>query len=178
MIENLYTPNSIRTVTGRYVNVFEPQAHMFCIEDIAHALANLPRFGGHLPRWYSVGMHVLNVMDIVKEEHKFDALMHDASEAYLLDLPKPIKDHLPGYVELEDQLMRFLATGFGFQWPVPAEVKKADTTMLEYEWRYVMLGLSQIDHIEKTNDQVKREIMRRYHKIAENHQDHKPFHHP
>ena len=54
MKENLYTPNCIRTFTGLYMNVFNPKPDMICIEDIAHALSQQPRFGGHLPRMYSV----------------------------------------------------------------------------------------------------------------------------
>jgi hypothetical protein len=167
MIENLHTPDSIRTVTGRYVNVFAPQPHMFCIEDIAHALAHQPRFGGHLPRWYSVGMHVLNVMDCVQGEFKFDALMHDCSEAYLTDMPSPIKARMPEYKAIEDSLMRYLSKGFGFRWPLPETVKQADGAMLRNEWRSVMLGLGDIAYGHLTNAQVKREIMGRYHRLAE-----------
>lgn len=166
MIENLYTPKSIRTVTGRYVNVFEPERHMFCIEDIAHALSNQPRFGGHLPRWYSVGMHVLNVMNLAPVDQQFDALMHDCSEAYLIDIPKPIKDMLPDYLALEERLSRFLAQGFGFTWPLHEKVKAADRRMLELEWQYVMLGLGEIQYSDWTNDKVKREIIRVFHKLS------------
>ena len=53
-MENLHTADCIRTFTGLYMNVFEPTPEMICIEDIAHGLSNMPRFGGHLPEFYSV----------------------------------------------------------------------------------------------------------------------------
>jgi len=91
-IENLFTPNCIRTFTGKYVNVFEPTLEMICIEDIAHALSMQCRFGGHLPYFYSVAQHSINCSFLVDTPClKLEVLMHDASEAYLLGIPSPIK---------------------------------------------------------------------------------------
>jgi hypothetical protein len=59
MSENLNAVRSIRTISGLYVNVFEPDPKTLIIEDIAHALSNQPRFGGHLPKFYSVAQHSL-----------------------------------------------------------------------------------------------------------------------
>ena len=60
--------------------------------------------------------------------------MHDASEAYLVDIPSPIKAKLANYREIEDSLMSALAKKFNFEWPLPKEVKDADRTMLKWEW--------------------------------------------
>ena len=62
-IENLYTPDCIRTYTGIYMNVFEPTLEMIHIEDIAHALSMQCRFGGHLYDFYSV------VQKQIREDH-------------------------------------------------------------------------------------------------------------
>lgn len=143
--ENLYTPSCIRTVSGRYVNVFEPKPEMFCIEDIAHALSMMPRFGGHLPFWYSVADHSVYSCGQASEEYKFTALMHDCSEAFLMDIPKPIKSGIAGYEQIEDNLMKFLANLFGFIYPLPEEVKAIDKNMLEWEWDNLMLKSKKAD---------------------------------
>ena len=111
--ENLYTPNSIRTRSGQYVNVLELDPDTIRIEDIAHALSMVPRFGGHLPVFYSVGQHCLGVLNTVMDMPqpagttseelrliRLQALLHDASEAYIGDMPSPIKQHLPDFKAL------------------------------------------------------------------------------
>lgn len=138
-MEDLFKPDCIRTFTGLYMNVFEPTADMICIEDIAHSLSQQPRFGGHLPRWYSVAQHSVMCQVLANEPHKFAALLHDAAEAYLLDMPKPIKDRLPEYKKLEDNLMKVIARKFGFEYPLNEHVKWVDTQMLKIEWHNVML---------------------------------------
>lgn len=138
-MENLFHPTCIRTWSGRYVDPLDPDPGTILVEDIAHALSHQCRFGGHLPMFYSVAEHSLLVSEFVAPEHKLAALMHDASEAYLLDIPSPVKHRLPGYKEAEDQLMRVIAAKFNFPWPLPAEVKAADTRALQVEWDDIML---------------------------------------
>jgi hypothetical protein len=137
--ENLYTPNCIRTFTGIYVNVFEPTMEMIFIEDIAHALSNQCRFGGHLPQFYSVAQHSTAMSTKMHKKHKLAALLHDASEAYLLDIPSPIKKGLSNYKEIEDRLMILIAEKFGFQYPLHEKVKEVDEYMLQWEWSSLML---------------------------------------
>jgi hypothetical protein len=139
--ENLFTPNCIRTVSGIYINVFEPTPEMICIEDIAHALTYQCRFGGHLPKFFSVAQHSLNCSYMVEEnELKLAALLHDASEAYLLDIPRPIKQGLSNYKEIEDGLMSVIADKFGFDYPIHPKVKEVDEQMLQVEWDVLMLN--------------------------------------
>lgn len=146
--ENLYTPNCIRTFTGIYVNVFEPTPEMICIEDIAHALSNQCRFSGHLPTFYSVAQHTVAMSKLMHESHKLAALLHDASEAYLLDIPSPIKKGLSNYKEIEDKLMILIAEKFGFQYPLHEKVKEVDNYMLQWEWSRLMLGKDIFPKIE------------------------------
>jgi 5'-deoxynucleotidase YfbR-like HD superfamily hydrolase len=138
-MENLYTPNCIRTFTGKYINIFEPDPMEIDISDIAHALSHQCRFGGHLPEYYSVAQHCVLVAEKVPQEYAMEALLHDASEAYLLDIPRPIKHRLTNYTEIEDKLMTVIAAKYGFQWPLNEVVKKADEKMLQYEWDRIML---------------------------------------
>ena len=138
--ENLYTPNCIRTFTGIYINVFEPALEMIRIEDIAHALSNQCRFGGHLPKFYSVAQHSIMCSKFVDNESKLQALLHDASEAYLLDIPKPIKLKLPNYKVCEDGLMKLIAEKFGFNPEFSQSTKEVDEYLLQWEWSTLMLG--------------------------------------
>lgn len=139
----------IRTNSGLFINVFEPTKDVIAIEDIAHALASVPRFGGHLNRHYSVAQHSVMCMMKVSsssEDKKFSsledkkaALMHDASEAYLGDIPTPIKARLPEYKECEHNLMLMIADKFGFQYPLNEAVKEVDARMLQIEWENLVL---------------------------------------
>ena len=139
--ESLYVKDSIRTVSGKYVNVFDTDPDTISIEDIAHALAHQPRFGGHLSEFYSVAQHSFLCYVNVNGDSavKFSALMHDASEAYLLDMPKPIKINMPQYNDVEDKLMKVISNKFGFEYPKPKEVEDIDRWMLEREWTVLML---------------------------------------
>jgi len=136
---NPLSATSIRTVSGIWVNVFDPKPEMFIIEDIAHALAFQCRFGGHLPEFYSVAQHSVLCSILADKEHKFAALMHDTSEAYLLDIPRPIKGGLGNYKEIEYRVMDVIAKKFGFQFPFHKNIKEVDERMLVTEWHEVML---------------------------------------
>lgn len=157
VVENLYTKDCIRTYSGIYMNVFEPTLDMICIEDIAHALSMQCRFGGHLQTFFSVAQHSLNCSYLVDEKYKLPALLHDASEAYLLDIPRPIKNRLSNYKEIEDTLMILIAEKFEFTYPLDKEVKDIDEQMLRTEWDCLMLkkyvwNLPSYDvHTTKTN---------------------------
>ncbi len=138
--ESLYVRKCIRTVSGKYINVFDPDPDDITIEDIAHALGNQCRFGGHLPEFYSVAQHSILCYNLATKPHELAALMHDASEAYLLDMPKPIKLEMPQYNDIEDNLMKVIAKKFGFEYPKSKEVASIDHYMLEWEWNSIMLN--------------------------------------
>ncbi|HWY37097.1 MAG TPA: hypothetical protein VNY73_00965 [Bacteroidia bacterium] len=144
--ENLYTPDCIRTNSGIYMNVFEPTLDMICIEDVAHALSNQPRFGGHLPEFYSVAQHSYLCSALASDKNKLAALLHDSSEAFLMDFPSPIKQRMLDYKGIEDRLMLLIAKKFGFKYPLNDEVKKIDKDMLEMEWNELMLQKKSVDN--------------------------------
>ena len=139
--ENLYAVRQIRTFTGQYVDVFDPNPDTILIEDIAHALSMQCRFGGHMKNFYSVAQHSYCVYMMTEaKELKLQALMHDASEAYLLDIPRPIKNELSNYKEIEAKLMDVIAAKFGFEMPMHEEVKKWDEEMLHFEWNNMIIN--------------------------------------
>lgn len=162
-MENLLTPDCIRTFTGVYVNVFEPTIDMIDIEDIAHALSNQPRFGGHLPEFYSVSQHSVACSWAADSEDKLVALLHDASEAYLIDIPSPIKAGLCNYKEIEHNLMLLIAEKFDFEYPLNPEIKKIDRHMLQAEWDNLMLGMEvPVDLTCKSPKEAKKEFLETY----------------
>lgn len=124
----------IRTFTGIYLNPFDIKEEDIDIRDIAHALSLICRFGGHCKKFYSVAEHCIMVSYNLPEHLRFEGLMHDASEAYLVDMPSPIKEKLPEYKVVETNIMNVVAKKFGISWPVCEEVKKADRLGLEHEW--------------------------------------------
>ena len=130
-------PNHIRTVSGIYIDVFDPHECEISINDIAHALSQMPRFGGHLPVFYSVAQHSIFCAENAGGKDRLTALLHDATEAYLTDMPSPIKGRLPNYKECEDNLMKVIAKRFGLEYPFNAQIKTLDKYALEFEYNYL-----------------------------------------
>ena len=132
----------LQTVSGRWVNPFDPDPEQLDIGDIARALANQCRFGGHCRVFYSVAQHSVIVSELVEErggdvEDVFAALMHDASEAYLGDMPHPLKHRSPlgaAFKDAEDHLEAALRQHFAIKPDVP-EIKRADRALLATERR-------------------------------------------
>jgi hypothetical protein len=133
-MDPLFAGRLIRTYKGHYFDVFDPNPDHIDIEDIAHSLSLLCRFAGHIKSFYSVCEHSIWVSNKVSKKHALAALLHDASEAYLIDLPKPIKDEIPQYLEVEDKLMSVIGKKFGFEYPFNDEVKFYDREALFFEW--------------------------------------------
>ena len=96
------------------------------------------RFNGHCREFYSVAEHSMRVADMVPTEHKAWGLLHDASEAYLSDMPSPIKRAMPAYMRAEEMAMRAIAERLNLPWPMPEVVAHADLVMLATEARDLM----------------------------------------
>jgi hypothetical protein len=108
------------------------------VEDIAHSLSLLCRFNGHCLRFYSVAEHSVRVSRILPPGLALWGLLHDAGEAYLTDLPRPVKKSFPEFSALEDRVLRQVASRFSLSWPMPKEVKDADNRLLATEARDLM----------------------------------------
>lgn len=129
----------ILTFTGRRFYPLDPRPEDICIEDIAHALAQVNRFGGHAAFPYSVAQHSVLCSAHVAPRYAFEALMHDATEAYLGDVPRPTKRMLPAYQEMEDNLWRkAIAPRFGLPQVMSQQVKIIDNQMLVTEAKAIM----------------------------------------
>lgn len=120
----------------------DPRPEDIVIEDIAHALAMQCRFAGHCLHHYSVAQHSVIVSNNVPAEFALWGLMHDAAEAYLVDLPRPIKRYSrlgEEYRDIENALMGSIADKFNLG-TMPECVKHADDRCLITEKRDVMPG--------------------------------------
>lgn len=134
--------NCIQLRSGRYFNLLEPNPDALTVEDIAHALANTCRFGGHVREFYSVAQHSVLACQLMPLSLRLDALFHDASEAILVDMPTPVKALLPEYRVLENTIQCAIATHFGARHPKPHQVEMADRTLLATERRDLMPACS------------------------------------
>ena len=128
----------IQTFSGRPFFPLAPRAEDVDIRDIAHALSLNCRFNGHCRSFYSVAEHSVRVSREVPAGMELMALLHDAAEAYLTDVPRPIKQHLPQFSEIEERLLRVIFARFGQYWPAPHAVWLADDTLLATEARDLM----------------------------------------
>jgi uncharacterized protein len=120
----------IQTYTGRQFWPLDPSWRDVVIEDIAHALSMLCRYGGHCKRFYSVAEHSVLLSRAMEPKHKLWALLHDATEAYLIDLPRPIKNFMPIYQEAEMRIEAAIIAQFALSPEMPAMVKLADRRIL------------------------------------------------
>ena len=135
-------PKHIRTANGVDFYPFKPEIEKVNIEDIAHSLSQQCRFSGHTKwkgkmKFYSVAQHSLYCSYISK--NPLWALLHDASEAYSIDVPTPIKRKIPQFKYMEEKIEGVIATAFSLEWPRPAEVKEADIKAFNIEWHLLML---------------------------------------
>jgi len=121
-------PSWITTYTGRQFFPMAPKAADIVIDDIAHQLSCMNRWAGATREPYSIAQHSVHVAELVPLEHALWALLHDASEAYLVDVPTHIK-RLPTmapYRAAELHLQRIIYQRFGLSGPEPESVKAAD----------------------------------------------------
>lgn len=107
------------------------------IEDIAHSLSLQCRFGGHCSDFYSIAEHSVFVSHIVPPEDAFEALFHDSGEAYVTDVPTPIKKMCPDFMAIEDKFYAKICRKFSIPTEMSLSVKLADRIALYNEARYL-----------------------------------------
>jgi hypothetical protein len=105
--------SKLLTLSGKWLDVLNPHVDAIDIQDIAMGLAQTNRYNGQLPRPYSVAQHSVLCARVAPPDLKFDALMHDATEAYVGDLCRPVKQQICKFREVEDQLEAVIRRKFG-----------------------------------------------------------------
>lgn len=132
----------IRTWSGVFFSPLDPHPEDIRPEDIAHALSLMCRANGHFSSFYSVGQHCLACEEEARasglsREIRLACLLHDASEAYISDITRPVKLGLPEYLVIEKRLQELIYRRFGID-PrdegIMAEVSRIDDTMLYHEF--------------------------------------------
>ena len=107
----------ITTYTRRHFDPVNPDPDLICIEDIAHALHMICRGNGHVTTFWSVGEHCIccakeaNARGLSKRL-VLACLLHDASECYMSDVPRPLKQNMPVYQKIEDNLLKVIYSKF------------------------------------------------------------------
>lgn len=138
----------MQTAKGNAFFPYAAKPEDFDIEEIAHALSNICRFGGHTLEFYSVAQHSVIVADAIIAQgrliYALEGLLHDAAEAYIGDMIRPIKHDGSAmgelFCSLEENLMDGISERFSLVWsPVRQKtVRWADNTALATEARDVM----------------------------------------
>lgn len=137
----------ITTYTGKHFDPTEPDAALFDVKDIAHALSLTCRGNGHVKTFFSVGQHCVNCaleaeLRGYSERVILACLLHDASEAYMSDVPRPFKHALPTYVEAEEHLLEMIYEkflGYKLTEEEQKQVKAIDDDLLYFDLK-VLLG--------------------------------------
>lgn len=139
---------AIELIDGTRFHILHPDPSVIRLEVIAHSLSKLCRFTGQCKFFYTVAEHSVMVSKIVPPELALQGLMHDASEAFIGDLSRPLKVILeqlaPGLMRgIEDGIHAAIAERFGFEFPHDPLVKEADNIALATEKRDLMPKVSE-----------------------------------
>lgn len=132
-----YGGKKIHTFTGWFM----PDEPVFNVEDIAHGLANICRYGGQCKHFYSVAEHSLLVAGIMAEfklGDPFEGLMHDAAEAYVGDIPNPFKARWTSHLEDEHRIESAIRAQFKLPAEKSAGCHRADKLALLVESNFLL----------------------------------------
>ncbi len=171
----------MNTYTGKKIDPMSMTADDVSIQDIAHALSLTCRGGGHVSYFFSVAQHSINCMKEAKargwsERLQLACLLHDASEAYISDIIRPVKVHLSNYLEIESSIMNVILERFGLSNLSEEENamwKQIDDEMMNFELRSFMKGeeYRAVDNLVSVPDKAERpwrEVEAEFIKCAEN----------
>lgn len=139
---------TMNTYTGNKIDPMNMAVADISIQDIAHALSLTCRGGGHVSYFFSVAQHSINCMNEAKargwsERLQLACLLHDASEAYISDIIRPVKVHLSNYLEIERSIMNVILERFGLadlSEEENAMWKQIDDDMMNFELKNLMKG--------------------------------------
>jgi hypothetical protein len=130
-----YKEGLINTNSGQQINLLQPDPETLLLEDIAIGLSHTCRFGGQIPVFYSVAKHSMLVAALAPPKFRLEALMHDAPEAYIQDIVKPLKHLLsPLYDKIEKRFT--LAMCYKFKMRISVlenDIKRYDMQALVIE---------------------------------------------
>ena len=131
----------IKTLSGKHFNLFEPTIEMIDIRDIAAGLSNKGHFSGLTPSYFSIAQHCVMVCDefafwdfFIDPKLKLLALLHDAAEAYIGDMIKPLKVRIPQFAEVEENIMKAICAKYEMDYSSLHLIKATDLFIQEVEY--------------------------------------------
>lgn len=162
---------AMETYTGKHIDIWAMKEEDIDLVDIAHHLSLICRFGGACKEFYSVGQHSLLVRELVVNASadkmtQLTALLHDAAEAYIGDLIRPLKYTQPKLIELEKRIMGTISKKFGISGGDYELVNKMDDVALAIEARQLVLGWQSWNLPDITNINI--EISEDFPQVVEN----------
>jgi hypothetical protein len=133
---------------GGTFDLLDPDPADISISDIANALSNICRYNGHVPHFYSVADHSVRVMHLVAERSPEEpsrpllmaALLHDAAEAYIGDVIRPLKRYLDFIQETDEKITKIIFEKYGALYPIPKIVEEADRDVYYWEREHIRNG--------------------------------------
>lgn len=133
-------------------NPLSPDMSQVRIGDIAHGASMMCRYGGQCAQFYSVAEHSILVAEMLKQwgydaRTQMAGLLHDSDEALgLPDLPRPVKDNMPGYREKGEVVQQAVFAKWNLEWPMPSIVHVADNSVLFLKEKPVLMGDKNPEH--------------------------------
>lgn len=163
----------VETYSGISFYPLDPRPSEVNLEDIAHSLSNICRFGGHAKFFYSVAQHTINMYKYLlgkgySEYFLKDAMFHDSPEAYMVDIPRPLKKYLQDYITKENEIQKVIYKKYGLKDHISDVVKEVDNMILSHEatvlmpcknWNFERITLDNVVIEERKNSEVKEEFL-------------------
>lgn len=132
----------INTLSGKKLSLIKPTPATIDIHDISNGLANKGHFAGQTPWYFSIAEHSTLVVDYLSSDHKLTkrtrnlylaAILHDASEAYIGDMVKPLKVLIPAFKEVEDKITKAIFKRYNVPFHLLATIKQYDISAQQLE---------------------------------------------
>jgi len=123
----------VSTYSGAEFNIQTCDVMPIPMSDVAHALSMNCRYNGHVNKFYSVAEHCVIISNLVPEEDALWGLLHDATEAFVPDIPRPFKPFIKGFKEYEQRISDAFAERFGLSKQQPESVHYMDRNIVHDE---------------------------------------------
>ena len=162
----------IQTFTGKRLDLDPPDPSQIDIEDIAHGLSMLCRFNGQCTKFYSVAEHSIHVSHEINPKFALVGLLHDAAEAYLGDVPSPLKKQLCQFSKFEHQMEEAVGEKFEIDAELfsSRELKRADVQLLIDEKAVLMVDAPEVKDPSRIKcwgpDESKQQFLERFGELS------------
>lgn len=163
----------LETYNQNFFFYLEKNPENIDIIDIAHGLSNICRFTGQVKEFYSVAQHSCIICDYAPEHLKLIGLLHDGAEAYISDIPRPVKGLIPQIKDLEITIQMQIAERFKLIFPYSSQIEILDSQLMlteadqlfNHKISWSVEGLDPLDVIIEecwTPPKAKEEFLKRF----------------